>query len=415
MLEVRIWQDLAGFGKNDQKVDIVEILNGEVSSTAQMKFVSDPEALIRKIAEGEGGGKNDYSRYMSVDRLEVPTEQVNSLKLFANEKAAKLTEQAQEMRDQGNYDLADKLDKQANNYYELEQKIADSGLTIEEAIDYRLNPEWETAKDIADVSHQAGIEGAELGGLIGGIVSAVSNAFEVSSGKKELGEAVKDSAKQTLVSAAIGYGSGFVGTEASAYMQQSGIESLEALSDTAAPYLIVPAAVKLFNPIKSYFKGEISGRQLAEEVGVTAAGMTAATVAAGVGQVLIPIPFVGAAIGGMIGYAVTNNLARRFFDWLKGGKFSDEKEKEELRMKYEISAALSREYGMRFRRLFDNKAAQLDKESNALFDLFDDQNASAGEICAGINRFAEVFGKKLSINSMKEFDELMLSKDKLVI
>ena len=51
------------------------------------------------------------------------------------------------------------------------------------------------------ISHRAGVEGAKFGAAIGGGISAVSNAIAVWTGNKELGDAVIDTAKDTLVEA----------------------------------------------------------------------------------------------------------------------------------------------------------------------------------------------------------------------
>jgi hypothetical protein len=55
-----------------------------------MKFVTNTEGLIDKIAAGAGGGKSDYSRYMTVDKLEVPTEQVEEMKAYCRTQTEKL-------------------------------------------------------------------------------------------------------------------------------------------------------------------------------------------------------------------------------------------------------------------------------------------------------------------------------------
>lgn len=68
-------EDLPGYGKNHTAVDIVELQGGKTTTT-QMKFVSDPKTLARRIAEGEDGGNSDLSRYLGVDKIEVPTDQV---------------------------------------------------------------------------------------------------------------------------------------------------------------------------------------------------------------------------------------------------------------------------------------------------------------------------------------------------
>ncbi|RVY85631.1 hypothetical protein EC505_05965 [Helicobacter pylori] len=47
-----------------------------------------------------------------------------------------------------------------------------------EAIESRLNPKISTAKDVANLSHQAGMEAMQTGALIGGGVSLITNVYE---------------------------------------------------------------------------------------------------------------------------------------------------------------------------------------------------------------------------------------------
>ena len=336
-------EDLAHYGRNNETVDIVEVLNGKELSTAQMKFVSQPDELLKKIARGEGGGKNDYSRYMSVDKLEVPTEQVEAMKATCRKQAQKLKEQAQTVREKGNVALADKLDRQAENYRQLEHKITDSGLSTDEAIRYRLNPRWETTKDIARVSHRAGIEGAKFGAAIGGGISAVSNAIAVWTGDKELGDAVIDTAKDTLVSAGVGYSTAFVGTTVKIYMNQSRSSVLKQLSATGLPATIVSVCLAVGKSTIRFAKGEIDGTELAKEMGITATGMLSASAFTMMGQIAIPIPVLGGLIGGMVGYVITNSLYQGFFDVLKEAKLSAER-RQMIEMQCAAAAALARQY-----------------------------------------------------------------------
>lgn len=41
-------EDIAGYGKNHNVVDIIELIDGKEISTSQMKFVSNPEGLLKK-------------------------------------------------------------------------------------------------------------------------------------------------------------------------------------------------------------------------------------------------------------------------------------------------------------------------------------------------------------------------------
>jgi len=230
-------EDIAGYGKNHPVVDIVELMEGE-EITSQMKFVTNQKALLKKIACGEGGGKTDLSRYMQVNKLEVPTEQVENMKKLCRKQAKGLRQQAERMTRDGKNELAQKYQKQADNYERLEQKISDSGMTTDEAIAYRLRPRWETSKDIAAVSHDAGIAGAKLGAAIGGSISLVGNLVAMYSGDKTFGEAVLDTGKDTLAAAGVGYASAFSGSAVKTLMQQSSGTIMRALSRTGLPGLI---------------------------------------------------------------------------------------------------------------------------------------------------------------------------------
>lgn len=406
-------EDITSYGKNHNVVDVVEFTeNGTI--TSQVKFVSDPEALARKIAQGEGGGKNDYSRYLTADKLEVPTEQVEQMKAVCQQKQVQLAEQADRARLNGNEELAAKLQKQSDNYGELEGKIADSKVTTEEAINYRLNPEWETLKDITGVSHQAGIEGAKLGVAIGGSISLVTNIYSVWSGDKEFKEAAMDVATGTLASGGIGYATTFTGTMLKTYMGQSSSEITRNLSNTGLPGMVVSTCLSTGKSIRRFVNGEIDGTELMSEIGGSSVGMVSGSFFTVVGQLAIPIPIVGGLIGGMIGYTLSNMFYYNFMDALKGAKISRERRKV-IEMQCEAAITIANAYKLKIDEFFDQKLVQLDKESKTLFNVMNSVNITADEYCEGMNRFASVLGKDLAIKNMKELDEVMLSDKPLII
>lgn len=407
-------EDLANYGKNDTAVDIVELLDGQERATSQMKFVGDPEGLLKKIACGEGGGKNDLSRYMQVDKLELPSEQVEEMKAHCRAQSEKLKQQAEYARTNGKTELAEKLEKQSANYEQLEGKITDAGLSTDQAVDYRLNPDWETVKDIASVSHRAGIEGAKFGAAIGGGISAITNAIAVYSGNKELNEAITDTAKDTLVSAGVGYGTAFAGTAIKTYMQQSASDTFRALSKTGLPTAIVTACIAACKNVARYAQDEINEAQLAREMGMVATSMLSGAAFAALGQMAIPIPVVGGLIGSMIGYAVTNHFYQGFFNTLQEARLSAER-RQLVEMKCAAAAALARRYEHDLKALFAAKVARLDSESRAMFAVLENPDSSAEALCRSMNRFAEMLGKKISISSMAELDKAMLSDDVLKI
>ena len=286
-------EDISKYGKNHNVVDIVETTITGDEITSQMKFVTDPKKLMDKIAAGEGGGKNDYSRYMEADRIDLPTEQVADAKKYCLEKADKLNRQAERLDLEGKKELAQKSREQAKNYTELEKKCQDSGISTEEAKRYRLDPKWETAKDIAEVSHRAGIEGAKFGTAIGGSISLISNIIAVKSGNKELEDALFDTATDTLKSAGVGYATGFAGSALKGAMQQSSKQFIREASKTGLPAMIVSTCLSLGKTITSYASGEIDEKALLREVGAIANSSISTAAFSSLGQIVIPIPVLG--------------------------------------------------------------------------------------------------------------------------
>ncbi|NOL49258.1 hypothetical protein [Pelistega europaea] len=413
-------EDIAEYGKNHNTVDIVEQLNGTTQSTSQMKFVGDVQGLLQKIAKGDGqGGKNDLSRYMSVDKLELPTEQVNAAKEICIKQANKLRESADKIlakTDLTESDLktVELLKKQADNYDKLHDKITDSGLSTEEAIRYRLDPIKETIKDMAGTAHRAGIEGAKFGAAIGGSISLITNLIAVQSGNKEFSEAMLDSATGTLKAAGVGYGTAFAGSTAKSLMQQSTSKVMQAASKTGLPGAIVGMCISTTKSIHSYARGDIDETRLMQEMGGIAVGAVATSLFTVVGQGLIPVPVLGGVIGSMVGGIIVNTFYEGFLQALSDAKLAKEN-RILVEMRCEAARELSRRYQVAFEELFSTKLAQLQEEKAILQDLFSHKDISGDAFCEGMNRFAAVFGKTLTINNMAELDDAMRSTQPIVI
>lgn len=406
-------EDIVGYGKNHNVVDIIELMdNTEI--TSQMKFVTNKEKLLKNIARGNGGGENDLSRYLAVDKLEVPTEQVNEMKAICRSEAQKLTKQSEVLKNLGKTELADKALKQAKNYESLENKITDSGLTTKEAIQYRLNPRAMTVKDIGKVSHAAGLEGLKFGAAIGGSISAVNNIIAVYSGNKDFSEAILHTSKDTIIAGATGYATAASGTAVKTYMAQSSKEIIRGISKSNMPAMVVTACLSTGKSIKKYAVGEINEAELAQEIGLSATGMMSSSMFAAIGQVAIPIPVLGALIGGMVGYALTNTVYQSFFEVLKEAKLSTER-RQLIEMQCEAARMLSKEYELKIKELFAYRIKELEVYGNIMFDALDSPDISSDEFCAKMNRFAEELGTKISINNMIELDKAMLSDLPLII
>lgn len=396
------------YGKNNTTVDRVKTINRKViaGTEAQMKFVSNPEKLIDKIVVGTPGTKNDLSRYQKV-KLELPSEQVERAKQHCQDKANKLREDSLILREKGKVDLAKKMSKDADGYEKVKNNIKDSGLTTEEAVYYRTHPKIATAKAIIKNSHSAGVEGAIYGAVIGGVISLFQNAFELSQGKSEVGKAINSIAKDTIKAGTFAYVGTFVGSAAKGGMGQSTYPAIRSISKTNLPSQIVAICFVAGTNIKRYVNGEIDELQLAENLGEQGVGMLSASMMATLGQIAIPIPVVGAVIGGIIGCSLSTMF---YQSALEASRRARDASANYERTKLICEAArkkidLEHEKLVRF---INKEIPALRQETEKLLSSFilnDDVDAFAQEI----NSYAELLGAKLQFNSMEEFDTFMLS------
>lgn len=401
--------DLACYGRNHTVVDRVQLLNGEIiaGSESQMKFMGDRETLFRRIAEENKQGKSDYSRYRGI-KLELPSEQFEGAEQFCRDKANELRQRADVVQQNGNAAVADKLRREAANYDQLAGNVTDSGLTTEQAIFYREHPEIATALDIARTSHRAGMEGARYAAIIGGAISLLQNGLSIAQGNKDMSVAVKDVVFDSAKAAAIGYGTAFVGSAIKGGLQQCGNQTVRALAKTSAPTLALHVCLSLTRSIKRYVNDEITEAELLTEVGEKGAGMLSSGMMAALGQVVIPVPFVGAAIGGMIGYTLSSIFYQSALDAAKGAEMSRERLRRTKAIQEAARINIAEEQS-RLDAFIGREMPQLQHETQKLFMALTVSNQCVDNISAVINEYATLLGKRLEFQSMNEFGNFMIS------
>lgn len=404
--------DLPQYGKNHNIVDRVQILDGKIieGTQAQMKFVGDRNQLFDRIAREEG----KFSRYRGV-KLELPSEQFEGAESFCREKAQSLREQATKVEQHGKPEVAAKLRREANNYDQLADNVRDSGLTTEDAIFYRNHPKIATIQDIAKTSHRSGMDGAKYGAIIGGTIALLTNAFTLAQDRKKPGEAAQDIVIDTAKAGALGYSTAFAGAAIKGTLQQSGSQTLRNLAHTNAPALAVNICLSLGSSVKRYVTGEISEGQLLNEVGEKGAGMLSSSMMAALGQLAIPIPFVGAAVGGMIGYTLSSMFYQSALDAARAVELS----REQLTRVRVIEAAARERINLEQAQLDDfvrREIPQLQLETQQLLAVV--SRADCGNVDAlaeTINQYATLLGKKLQFQTLSEFDDFMNSDSPLVL
>ncbi len=395
--------DLPEYGKNHNVVDRVQLLDGKVidGSQSQMKFVGNRNQLLDDIAREDG----KFSRYRGT-KLELPTEQFeggsssqpDSASDYCREKAQQYRTNANKAEAKGNSDAAAKLRREADNYDQLAENVSDSGLTTEDAIFYRENPGAATLLDIGRTAHRAGLEGAKFGAIIGGSISILQNCLAAAQGEKDVSEVFQDVATSTAMAGALGYGTAFVGSALKGGMQQSGNQFVRQLANTSAPTLAVNVCLSLGSSIKRFVTGEIDEAQLLVEVGEKGSGMLSSGMMAAAGQLAIPVPFVGAAIGGMIGYTLSSMFYQSALDAARGAKLSRQ---QLTRVRAIESAARDRIAAeqAQLNAFVACEIPQLHQETENLLAALNNANSqNAGTLADSINHYATLLGKTYSFS-----------------
>uniref|UniRef100_UPI003D016AFE hypothetical protein n=1 Tax=Alcaligenes faecalis TaxID=511 RepID=UPI003D016AFE len=456
--------DLPQYGANHNVVDRVRILDGKVvdGSQAQMKFVGNRDQLLDSIAREKG----EFARYRGV-LLELPSEQFQGDRSHLLEQAKQLRARAQalgtdsehsehvkgllkkadllEQRSSspgfqpqsaadycleqaaqrranalkaeanGNLQVAQILNEEAENYERLAENVRDSGLTTQEAIFYREHPEIATLLDIGRTSHHAGLEGARIGAALGVSISLLSNFFKVAQGEKDLADVFKDVGKDALTAGAVGYATSFTGAAIKGGMQQAQSKYVRQLATTSAPALVMDICVSLGASVKRYVSGEINEAQFLSEVGEKGSGMLSASMMAAVGQIAIPIPIVGAAIGSMIGCTLSSIFYQSALEaaqdlersrtHLSRVRLAEEAARERITLERESLVAF-----------MGREIPQLQKETVQFVGLIGSVSETGVDaIAVAVNHYATLLGKQIQFESQAEFNDFMASDKPLVL
>ncbi|MCK7459118.1 hypothetical protein [Idiomarina aminovorans] len=255
-----------GMGSNHPIYDHVKTLDGVVveGSGSQMKFIAalpkdahdranKIDQQINRIAKENG----KQQRYQGIP-LDVPTDQVETYRERCKTLAEQYREQAKGAANAGKPDIAAQRLKEAEQCEELYENIRDADISTEEAVNYRRNAEKMTAKDIARNSHEAGLQGAKIGVVIGSCVSLITNSYQVLQGDKNKGEAIFDVGVATVKAGGLGYATGAIGSAISATMQQSAKETVRGLAKTSLPSLVVTTCVTLSSSVHQLERVDLS-------------------------------------------------------------------------------------------------------------------------------------------------------------
>ncbi len=142
--------------------------------------------------------------------------------------------------------------------------------------------------------------------------------------RKRPKEALKHAATKTLKEGAYNgarsYGIASVGSLLGSVMQNNANQFIQSFGNGSAPTMVVGVGVKSCRILIKYFRGEIKSVECLEQLGEENTKFLSNIAMDGIGQLAIPIPMVGALIGGFVGITMSKTFYNISLKTLKEAK-----------------------------------------------------------------------------------------------
>lgn len=402
-------------GVNNQLYDIVSVgPDGSYieGSARQLKYVGkDADECCKQLMQKK------FDKYRDADaQIEVPKDFYDGVRKELDARIDKVRDQLKRAEQDGRTTVAQKHREQLERLQKTKQNLRKGRLTCEEAVEARLRPRLSTTKDVALLSHRAGVEAAKTGAIIGGGMSFIQNCVAVVKGDKDAQDAALDVLGDTASAAGLSYATGFVGSAVKGGLQNAESIYAQALSKTALPAMIAGTVVETCRTMYRFFDGQIDGTQCLTELGEKGSGTVASTAGAVVGQILIPIPVLGGLVGGMCGYVLSSVFYGALTSALQDAKHARE-ERKRIEAECEQAIASIREYRMQMELVIRNYMQEhirvFDRAVSDMHRAF--RTGDVDLVIGSANAITEQLGNKPLFRTQDEFDEIMMGSDILFL
>lgn len=200
-------------------------------------------------------------------------------------------------------------------------RAIEDGKVAEKSINSQLKEA--SIKNIVTTGHEAGMYGAVNVGGTALTMSGARNIVSVIKGEKSGEEAVKDTVVDGGKAAVTGYIMSNGLTVVAHTLSNSSSEFVQGLVKSNVPGTVISAVAVTGNTLKKWANGEITTQECMIELGDKGVNMAVVGKAAAVGQTLIPIPVVGAAVGALVGSAITSTCYHGVVNKLKSMGFGE--------------------------------------------------------------------------------------------
>ncbi|MGN8409334.1 hypothetical protein ACR9KN_01625 [Helicobacter pylori] len=405
----KLFPNYATPSKNHEIVDYVSVdEKGNVipGTLTQSKFVGrNGEECFKKLLS------KDYKKYFENGaKMKIARNHYGDFQRAVNTRIKSLESQIVKQKGLGNFQKAAHLEEKRQYFKTIKAHTRPARVAKGEAIEARLNPNLSTAKDVTRVSHQAGMNVAQTGALIGGGVSLVTNVYECIANGKDPMKALKHTLVATAKGGALSYGSAFASSSLGGLMQSSANKIIQSLGKGSVPAMIVGACVANATILGRYFSGKIDKTELLKQLGKANTTLISSGAMAVAGQALIPIPVVGALVGGFVGAILSETCFNALLKAREEAKLARQRRIEIERECREIIKLLEI-YQNQFKEVFEKYFHETTKFFNQSFNELE-RASYAGDADLAIavnNKIQERLGQKALFDNKQEGWELITS------
>ncbi|MCQ2715521.1 hypothetical protein JT056_00820 [Helicobacter pylori] len=405
----KLFPNYATPSKNHELVDYISVdeKGNVIPNTAmQSKFVGkNGEECFKKLLS------KDYEKYFENGaKMKIARNHYGDFQRAVNTRIKSLESYIAKQKGLGNFQKVTSLEEKLQKCKTIKAHTRPASVTKAEAIEARLNPNLSTAKDVTRVSHQAGMNAARTGALIGGGVSLVTNVYECIANGKDPEKAIKHTAIATLKGGALSYVSAFASSSLGGWMQSSANKIIQSLGKGSVPAIIVGACVANATILGRYFSGKIDKTELLKQLGKANATLVNSGAMAVAGQALIPIPVVGALIGGFVGAMLSETFFNAFLKAREEAKLARQRRIEIEKECREIIKHLEA-YQNQFKEVFEKYFHETTKFFNQSFNELE-MALYAGDADLAIavnNKSREWLGQKALFDNSKEGWDFIIS------
>ncbi|NHA47904.1 hypothetical protein EWZ85_04705 [Helicobacter pylori] len=401
--------------KNHEIVDYASVdEKGNVipGTLTQSKFVGrNGEECFKKLLS------KDYKKYFENGaKMKIARNHYGDFQRAVNTRIKSLESQIVKQKGLGNFQKAAHLEEKRQYCKTIKAHTRPARVAKGEAIEARLNPNLSTAKDVTRVSHQAGMNVAQTGALIGGGVSAITNIYECIANGKDPMKALKHTLVATAKGGALSYGSAFASSSFGGLMQSSANKIIQSLGKGSVPAMIVGACVANATILGRYFSGKIDKTELLKQLGKANTTLISSGAMAVAGQALIPIPVVGALVGGFVGAILSETFFNAFLKDREEAKLAHQRRIEIEKECHEFIKLLEI-YQNQFKEVFEKYFHETTKFFNQSFNELERASyAGDADLAIGVNnKIQERLGQKALFNNKQECWELITSNKEIEI